>query len=257
MCLFISLSSHSKDITVPSPNSKNDERLNYFYDLMNLIIDDINLSKSVDNMFKLKKTRKRMNSLRIMNKLESGYIDILWSMNSEDREKKLKAIKIPIMKNLIGLRVCLILEKHKSSFYKKLKEKSYKSLRYVQGRGWPDVRHLRAANLDVVEGEYKNLFSMLRKRRADCFPRSILELDGEIKNKKLSYSIIAEDTFAIQYNTPMYFFVRKNNTKLHAEIERSLKKIIENGKFDKLFNRYYKDSLKKYNHKNRRIYKID
>ena len=97
---------------------------------------------------------------------------------------------------------------------------------------------------------------MLKLKRFDYFPRSLIEIGDEAEAHK-SNNIIIEPKLLMYYPTATYFFVNKENKELAYELKKGMEKIIKNGDFDKLFYKYHADFIKKSNLKNRTIIKLD
>ncbi|RUQ17380.1 hypothetical protein [Aeromonas dhakensis] len=101
----------------------------------------------------------------------------------EERERTLLAIHVPLAKGLLGWRVCLVRQGDEGRFanIRSLIDWQQAGLRIGQHRSWPDTRLLKENGLDVVVGGlYEALFNMLRKRRFDCFLRSVIEIEDEL-----------------------------------------------------------------------------
>ena len=117
--------------------------------------------------------------------LQSGeLVQIGVFATDEEREHTLLAIHVPLAKGLLGWRVCLIRQGDEGRFanIRSLADWQQAGLRIGQHRSWPDTRLLKENGLNVVVGSlYDALFNMLRKQRFDCFLRSVIEIEEELK----------------------------------------------------------------------------
>jgi hypothetical protein len=122
---------------------------------------------------------------RAVKELQSGeLVQIGVFAPDEERERTLLAIHVPLAKGLLGWRVCLIRQGDEGRFanIRSLADWQQAGLRIGQHRSWPDTRLLKENGLNVVVGSlYDALFNMLRKQRFDCFLRSVIEIEEELK----------------------------------------------------------------------------
>lgn len=171
-------------------------------------------------------------------------INLLWTSTSIEREKEFLAVRIPILKGLLGLRLPLVLNKNK---YQLNVDSLAQLQQYSAGQmlSWVDSKVLKHNKLQVTGSpNYSALFKMLSAERFDYFPRSITEIWQEIEHHPELPLAVAE-SFAIHYPSAMYFFVNKANHFLHDEIKSGLNKAIADGEFDKLFYQYHQQYLQK------------
>lgn len=166
---------------------------------------------------------------------KNGVVDVLWSMTTTEREKKLIAIKIPIDKGVLGWRIPLV-KKEKVEALSNVK--SIGDLRRFtagQGHDWPDTEILRSNNLRVVTSwDYETLFSMLGDNRFDYFPRSVMEIYSDLENHK-NGGIAMNENIILHYPTAAYFFVTPRRPKLAINLEAGFRRAIADGSFDALF----------------------
>ena len=204
---------------------------------------DLALSK-LDTDYKIQATDEEINEARGEAQVIDGLLDIEFMITTEDREKNMIPIKIPIYRGTLGLRLLLI----KKERQKELKNISnIKQLRkYVGGHGkhWSDLAIYGHNNLPVITNVlYDNLFKQLISNRFDYFHRGILEIWQE--KKQYSEHLTVADNIMIFYPQPTYFFVSKQRPKLALAIEKGLKQAIKDGSFKQLFLAHVGDDLKK------------
>lgn len=178
-------------------------------------------------------------------------VDVFWAMTNVEREKKLTPIRIPIDKGLYGWRVLLIHKDDKSldniRHLSDLKKKVF-----LQGYDWPDTQILIANKLNVVTSDkHQLLFSMMEKKRADIFPRSVLEVHQE--KLATNHQLKIHPSVSIYYPTALYYFVSKENKKLAHQIELGLNILIRTGEFEKLFQDEFGDDITAAIDANRRV----
>ena len=199
-------------------------------------------------------TEERMVSMLIDNQLE-----VVWYATTDDLEERLKPIRVPIYRGLLGYRVLMIKKGTQHKFDGIKTKEDLQQISLGQGRFWADTNVLTANNLNVVKVlKYEGLFYMLDGDRFDAFPRGVHEPWSEMaRYPKLALDV--EQNLLVSYTNPFYFFVNKNNHKLAQAIERGLRIAIEDGSYDEYFfnDPTVKDVINKANLKNRRIIHLD
>jgi ABC-type amino acid transport substrate-binding protein len=119
-----------------------------------------------------------------------------------------------------------------------------KRVRLAQGQEWPDTQILQANGVNVITApKYEGLFKMLTGKRFDYFPRSVMEIwDEQAINAE---TLEVEPHLALHYFYDAYFMVNRKNTKLAQVIREGLEKAIADGSFDKVFQQYFGERLRK------------
>jgi len=173
-----------------------------------------------------------------------------------DREKKLLAIRIPILKGLHGWRIPLVTKSNKALFKNIKTIEQFKQFTAGQLHSWSDVAVLESNNIAVEKGgSYQGLFEMLENNRFDYFPRAIIEIDGELQ-KNLNRDITIEPNIMLHYPTAYYFYVSKANTQLAHDIKLGLEEMIQSGEFDKIFNQHFGLFIDKIRRQNRTVFQL-
>ena len=198
-------------------------------------------------------------SLALQRLSNNDGIDVVWSMTSIEREKQNRAIRIPLMKGLMGYRLLIIRTEDQQWFRRLPTIDELRELRAGQGHDWPDTEILRANGLAVEgEEEYDSLFSLLQQGRFDYLPRAINEPWEELAARP-NMDLMVEQGLLLYYPTAEYFFVSRQNTALAARLEKGLRLAIEDGSFDKLFREHpiNANAFGKANLLRRRIIRLD
>ncbi|KZN40427.1 substrate-binding periplasmic protein [Pseudoalteromonas luteoviolacea] len=176
---------------------------------------------------------------RTLMALSKGRVDLHWSMTSPAREKLAIAVKFPLFDGLIGKRVLVIHKAHYEQF-KSITELAQLS-RYtaVQGHDWPDTKILASNGLEVKPiANYQAMFDMVLAKKADYFPRSIVEAQSELASQNNPALMIVPDYY-LSYPARFYFFVNKENPELATKLAQGLKKMRESGAYHDLLVRYF------------------
>ena len=234
----------------PRPESGPSEPARYGQKLLEEVL------KRAGGNYRVERYLVRMHQVRAIEHLKSGEgIDVLNTMTSIAREQDMLPIRIPIDKGLIGWRLMLIRQSQAATFGAVTSLDDLKKLTAGQGKDWPDTQVLNAGGLRVYgTSDYTSLFKLLENGRIDYFPRGVTEAWADLALHP--HNLMVEPTIALRYPTAIYFFVRKGNTRLAADISAGLEKMIADGSFEKLFQEYYGATIRRARFKDRRIFEL-
>jgi hypothetical protein len=207
----------------------------------------------------IKQATDDYNEARLMTEVESGHVDVMWAGAAPEKDKRLQAIRIPILKGLLGHRIFIIRKADQNKFSQIKTFEDLKQFSAGQGTFWGDTKVLKNAGLPTVTTiKYNNLFPMLEGGRFDYFPRAVHEPWNEVETHA-DLNLVVDKNIMLVYPYAMYFYVNKNNKKLHDIIYRGFETAIEDGSFDELFfnDPSIQDVLKKADLPNRRVFRVD
>ena len=167
-------------------------------------------------------------------------VNVVWAMTDDKREEDFLPIRIPLYKGLIGWRVLLV----NPGKLSQLESSKLRDNYAVQGMDWPDLKILQANGFNVVSAtNYDEAFDIMHRKQADMFPRSIIEVFGELAQPELTKALVIEPNFVLQYPAAMYFFVNQRDVILGRLLTTGLEMAVADGSFDKLFNATYLEML--------------
>lgn len=234
-------------VRYPRPESGPDERSRYTLRLLELAL------QRAPAPYRVELNPVRMQQGRALVQLRNNEgIDVLSTMTSSEREAQLQPIRIPIDKGLIGWRLLLIRKADAGRFVAPLTLASLKKLKAGQGSDWPDTPIMRANGLKVYgTSNYEALFNMLESGRIDYFPRAVSEIWTELELHEDALAV--EPSVVLRYPTAIYYFVRKGDKRLAADLTAGLEQMIADGSFDKLFDEFYGEMIRKADLKNRSV----
>lgn len=223
-------------VVFPRPETDTDVRSMYPARLLQLA-----LNRSGRN-YKVQLSALRMPQGRGLLRLKNGEgVDVVCYMTSAEREASLLPIRIPVDKGLIGWRLLLVRAENAATLGG---VERIKSLTAGQGSDWPDTTILRENGFKVYATmTYDSLFSMLANKRIDYFPRSVSEIWQEVELHGPNLAVA--EGIVLRYPSATYFFVRKDDTRLAADITAGLERMIADGSFEKLFQQFYGDLVKR------------
>lgn len=238
-------------ITFPRPETGPDTRARYPLRLL-----EAALEKS-GRPYKVKLFSLPMLQGRALLRLENREgIDVLSTMTSIEREARLLPIRIPIDKGMLGWRLLMIRADDAERFAAVRSIDDLRRLVAGQGSDWPDMQILRANGFTVHgTSNYEALFNMLDKKRFDFFPRGATEIWHEAG--LYGPGLMVEPSLALRYPSAIYFFVRKADTQLAADIGDGLQKMIADGSFERLFQEHFGAMIARSRLKSRRVFDLE
>ncbi|GAB3732005.1 transporter substrate-binding domain-containing protein [Luteimonas pelagia] len=193
--------------------------------------------------YRLRSSPAAMSQARALRLLERGeHLDVVWSVTSIAREARLRAIRIPIDRGVMGWRV-LMVRKGDQRLAAVRDRDDLAALLGVQGHDWPDLDILRHNGIPVVaSATYDGLFRMLDLGRVDYLPRAIGEPHAELAARP-GMALRVQPGVLLTYPSALYFFVAPDDTALAGAIETGLERAIEDGSFQRLFDLTYGAAL--------------
>ena len=238
-------------VIYPRSSSSADQRSDYYITLL-----DLALSKS-GAPYQLRPHDTPMVELRVLQKLSTNDgINVTWMPTSRAYEQQLLPIRIPLDKGLLGWRIFLIRQRDRAQFAAIQTLQQLQACSAGQVSEWIDTGILRANGMKVIDAPlYDGLFPMLNAGRFQYFPRGIAEIWGEL-NSHAGLGLEVEPHLALHYPAYTYFFVAKNNPELARLIERGLRAAIADGSFDRLFERYNGDLIKRARLSSRLVFEL-
>ena len=197
--------------------------------------------------YRLQPVRKPIGQGRAIRDLAGAQPDfsLLWSMTSEEREQQLLPVRIPMDRGLMGWRLLLIRRADAERFAGIRSLDALRDMTAGQLYDWPDTAILRASGLTVgTTSVYDSLFTMLARGRVDYFPRSVLEIQDEMRQYGNANDLMIAPGLMLRYPTANYFFVSRQNAQLAADLQRGLERAVEDGSLQTLFMTHFRQRLK-------------
>jgi len=181
---------------------------------------------------------------RSLNNLLKGTYDIYWLNTTSKLEQQLQPIRIPLFKGLIGWKLLLIRKDDEALFTNIDTLSQLQPYRVLHGYDWADTPLLISNGFKVITStEFRNISRMLARRRGDIFPRSVIEIWGQLEAVK-GLNLAVEKNLVLQFPAAYYFFVHPDNVRLHQAIEAGLEKSLQDGSFTRLFMSFYGQEIK-------------
>ena len=236
--LLVAQDAAAEVVRFPRPEFAGDQRSDYSMQLLQLALSKLGPD------YRVELAETPINQDRQVAELEAGrLIDVAPMPSSPEREARLLAVRIPINKGVLGLRLGLIRKGDAARFADVKTLDDLKQVHLAQGEEWPDVEVLRANGVPVITAtSYEGLFKMLAAERFDYFPRSALEIWDEQASNAGTLEI--EPHIALHYYYDAYYMLNRDNTRLAEIIRQGLEKAIADGSADRLFDQHYGERLR-------------
>lgn len=168
----------------------------------------------------------------------SDTVDLVWTVTSAERERQMRAVRIPIDRGLFGWRLLLVRRGESSRFAGVRDLEGLRRFVMLQGDEWPDTAVLRDNQLRVAStASWRRLFEMLGEGAGDAFPRSVEEIWWELKNFAPRFEV--EPHLALRYPSAMYYFTSRGNARLAQALARGLERLVASGEFQRAFHRHH------------------
>lgn len=156
----------------------------------------------------------------------------------------LSYIPFPLELGIIGYRICFVNPLVKDNIRNINHLGELRQYTMGQGSGWADITILRHNGFRVTEvSNYNSLFKMVAGGRFDLLCRGVNELMKEYEQYKDIGNLTYDDSFALVYRLPRFFYLNKNNTLLKQRLEEGLKIAYADGSLLELWRQHNLHSI--------------
>lgn len=212
---------HADTYLVQLPRDNSAIAQSYYHDLLAELVNDKNEIETIE---------RPVTQGRSLQLLDSGELTVAWSGTSIVREKEFRPIRVPMYLGLLGVRVPVIRKNDVARFRSITDEQTLQDMVACQGDQWPDSDILEHNQYRVERvALYESMFKMLQAGRCDYFPRSIIEVHGELSDPGRS-DLMAYEGLLLSYPFPMYYFMSYQQEAKASDLERKLYEYATSGK---------------------------
>jgi len=240
------------------PESSLDRRYEYHWEILRTALEKTARKYGPYRMIPSRTMSERRQAFELKN--ASGMLTVMYLSTIPDFEMNLVPVRIPVDRNLGGYCIFLIRKGEQARFDSVRSLDDLRRFTFGLGLGWIDVDILRANNFRVVTGSsYEGLFEMVVNRRFDVFLRAAVEvLDEYSERKERLPDLCIERSIVFYYPLPMYFWFPKTTAgkRLAARAEEGMRMMINDGTYDRIFDRYQRHKIEQLDLKHRRIFRI-
>lgn len=245
--------------TYNAPESDLDVRYQYHWEILQTALEKTRAKYGSYTMLPSPRMTEKRQTAELMK--GSDLISVMYLGTTQEFEKKLIPIRIPIDKNLGGYNVFLVRKDNAGKFAHVNSLNDLQKFSYGLGSGWVDVGILESNGFTVVTGStYEGLFRMLVERRFEIFLRGAVEVLDEVEQRKRDMpDLHVEDSIILYYPLPMYFWFSKNahGRQLAQRAETGLRMMIDDGSFDRIFEKYQRRKIEQLRLRTRKIFRIN
>ena len=210
--------------------------------------------------FETRISERIMERDRLMLEMVRGdLVNLTAQVTSEEWERRLIPIRIPLDKGFSGYRLFLIDGHRQAQFSAVTTVQQLQAMSLGSGRQWSSTPVLRHAGFDVVAGASTNgLHAMLAAQRFVYFPRAIEEALFERDVFVADFPALAVETdLALYIPLARYFFISPSQQRLALRLEYGMQLIAADGRLDRLFHQAYDGLIEKVGLRKRRIFRLD
>lgn len=213
--------SYAEPVYIQPPRAIEDASHRYYQDLLSAQLD------GDDELTTIERPVTQVRSLQLLN---SGDLTVAWSGTSYRRENLYRPLRVPLFLGLLGVRVPVIRAADQARFDKITEETQLQALVACQGDQWPDSDILERNHYTVERvAKFESMYRMLKGGRCDYFPRSIIEVYGELNAPDRS-DLIVYERLLLSYTFPMYYFTSYGREELARSLESRLYEFATSGR---------------------------
>jgi hypothetical protein len=174
-----------------------------------------------------------MNQKRALESMIVGdaQFDVFFSGFSQEREKNLLQIDVPLTMGLLGSRVLVVNENRHDNLLQEFRTAAnIKRLAVGSGIQWPDTDILIHNQFNVVQASYQGLWKMLSSNRIDAFARGIEEAFVEIEQRRNNNPPpMILDKWLLVYPLDYFVYLNPSKKKLHRQLNQALQQAHSSG----------------------------
>ena len=241
------------------PESSLDKRYLYHWEILRTALEKTQQKYGPFRMEPSELMTEKRQAFELKN--ATGKLTVMYLSTTPDFETNLVPVRIPVDKNLGGYCIFLIRKENQSKFQSIKTLDDLRQFTYGLGLGWIDVDILRSNRFNVVTGSnYNGLFEMLVNKRFDVFLRAAVEITDEYDERKARMpDLKIEENLIFYYPLPMYFWFSKTDEgrRLAARAEEGMRVMIEDGTYDKIFDKYQRHKIERLRLNGRKVFRID
>lgn len=170
-------------------------------------------------------------------------VTVAGNQKFESEEKII--IPQPILFNLMGSRIAIVLQKNKHLLLEAYHQGQLGSLQVGIPTSWSDAAIFRKNGYQVVEeGSYEDVFDRLVQGRFDYVSFGANEVESILEQAIKQYpKLCLEPKLVLQYPLPLVFYVHPRMPMLAERMNVGLQKIIDSGELAAIFQSYYSQTI--------------
>lgn len=247
LCFLVSLAAFAAkpsqtDTIVHSIDGWSDNQLKYQVALLKAALEE---SKHLYGDYTLELSNTGLSSSRTVWQISNGEISTGFSAGTSSEQEALdvdvERLLLPFMRSLHGLRQCLTHKSNLPVFGQVNSIESFKKVNFGQGVGWAESKIYPSAGLPLTTASsVDRLLLMLGKKRFQCLPLSVLEIDPILKKAQQNGDdLVIVPNLYIFYPNPIFINITKKPKHISYRVIYGINRMFETGKAETIFNEHF------------------
>jgi len=175
-----------------------------------------------------------------------------------DESHELSYVPFPIDLGIIGYRICFVNPAVKEEIKQVASLQDLRQYTMGQGVGWADIGILRHNGFTVTEvSSYTSMFKMVAGGRFDLLCRGANELMDEFEQYKNIGKLTYDESFALVYRMPRFFYLNGKNVLLKKRLEEGLHLAYADGSLMALWRKENQPSVEFAQMPKRKVFYLD
>jgi hypothetical protein len=243
-----SLSSEASDAIVLRVPCFSDQRHQFYVQLLQSSLDAVHQSSHI-------KCVDDLPGRRMWKMVDDGKLDLIWGMQTPDKDKGMVPIQVALTDGLAGQRILLIRPEDQKVFDTVTSIKALRETKLVAGfgEGWFDAKVWKKNGLPVYEfpHRFSLIYSMVTigNRGVDYLPRGANEVVTEAHQHK---SLSIEKHLLFYYDRDMRFYLSPRAAAYKPIVENALKAAEASGLKRRIIDQTFGSEIKALNLAQRR-----
>jgi len=218
--------SHALDIRISDTRESN-----FYLDALRTVLDKTGIDYTLIYTAHPVSSQKRK-----IQQVRRKEIDLIYAGTSPELENTLRPIRFPVTRGLVGQRLFIINQRFQKDYEAVWSLDDLMAFVCIQGIGWGDNQVLTNYNLRLIEKLYDDIFDILNRGNPHYFPRSVIEVFAELKDKQAEFPNLAvEQKLVLTYPSALFFFVHPDNNTLAHALEEGFRLSYEDGTYPDFF----------------------
>lgn len=235
---FAASSNEPADTIIHSTDGWSDNQLKYQIALLKAALEE---SRALYGDYALQLSNTGLSSSRTIWQISNGKISTGFSagtsVEQETLEVDIERLLLPFMRSLHGLRQCLAHKSNVPELSKITSIERFNRITFGQGVGWAEAQIYPAAGLSLTTASsVDRLLLMLEKKRFECLPLSVLEIDQVLEQaNKNNQDLAIVPNLYIFYPNPVFINITKKPKHISYRLIYGVSRLFETGKAEAIF----------------------
>lgn len=248
VCAGVFAASNNKaiDTITHSTDGWSDNQVKYQVALLKAALEE---SRTLYGDYDLQLSNTGLSSSRTIWQISNGKISTGFSAGTsvelETLDADIERLLLPFLRSLHGLRQCLTHKSNIPLLSNISSIESFNKISFGQGVGWAEAQIYPAAGLSLITASsVDSLLLMLEKKRFQCLPLSVLEIDQILEQAKVNNQDLAiVPNLYIFYPNPVFINITKQPKHISYRVIYGVSRLFETGKAETIFYDYFAQAV--------------